>query len=353
MKLIVGKYILGKSDLKKDNYDVLVFAVRSIESILIPSFVEIIGASAFQSCCKLKEIEFTNNSKLRKIEQFSIAHILISKICIPKHVKLIGECAFMFCRSLLEVEFSTDSELQVIEKGVFDGTPIECLTIPSNVVEIKADICPYATKLNNIKVSQDNRFYISIDDKIILGKSNQENDVFNVLVFAAKTIKTAIIPNFVEYIGPFSFNQCEKLRKIEFSENSKLYAIKEEAFNNSSIKSFIAPSNLNIIDTNAFFCVKLLLYLIFLIIQNFALLKKKALAFTNIACFFIPSSVTFIGPNAFLDCVNLQIIELDENSKLQSFNDEIFSQNMNTLLMIPFKLSIKLNLNKQNKIIYT
>lgn len=79
-------------------------------------------------------------------------------------------------------------------------------------------------------------------------------------------------------------------------------------------------------------------------------IEKKA--FTNIACFFIPSSVTFIGPNAFLDCVNLQIIELDENSKLQSFNDEIFSQNMNTLLMIPFKLSIKLNLNKQNKIIY-
>lgn len=83
------------------------------------------------------------------------------------------------------------------------------------------------------------------------------------------------------------------------------------------------------------------------------IIEKKAFAFTNIACFFIPSSVTFIGPNAFLDCVNLQIIELDENSILQSFNDEIFSQNMNTLLMIPFKLSIKLNLNKQNKIIYT
>ena len=258
----------------------------------------------------------------------------------------------MFCRSLLEVEFSTDSELQVIEKGVFDGTPIECLTIPSNVVKIKADICPYATKLNKIKVSRDNRFYISIDDKFILGKSNQENEVFNVLVFAVKTIKTAIIPNFVEYIGPFAFNQCEKLRKIEFSENSKLYAIKEEAFNNSSIKSFIAPSNLNIIDTNAFFLCKTLTLFDIPNYSKLRIIEKKAFAFTNIACFFIPSSVTFIGPNAFLDCVNLQIIELDENSKLQSFNDEIFSQNMNTLLMIPFKLSIKLNLNKQNKIIY-
>ncbi|KAK8883956.1 hypothetical protein M9Y10_043058 [Tritrichomonas musculus] len=51
------KYLLGKSDNSKDEYDVLLFASRSIEEITIPSNIKIIGSHAFGYCDRPKKIE--------------------------------------------------------------------------------------------------------------------------------------------------------------------------------------------------------------------------------------------------------------------------------------------------------
>lgn len=59
--------ILRKSNPEKENFDVLVFAFRNIEKVVIPSFIEVIEPCAFSSCTQLRQVEFYEDSKLRII----------------------------------------------------------------------------------------------------------------------------------------------------------------------------------------------------------------------------------------------------------------------------------------------
>lgn len=62
-----NKYLIGKSDAKKDEFDILLFACRDIEKISIPSNIKTISSCAFNHCHKLAKVEIPNNSKLEKI----------------------------------------------------------------------------------------------------------------------------------------------------------------------------------------------------------------------------------------------------------------------------------------------
>lgn len=86
-----------------------------IKSIFIPEQITQIGHSAFDSCMKLKNVEFHENSQLQKIENNLFAHCRIEKITIPRNVKQICSYAFVNCDYLQSVEFTNDSKLETIE----------------------------------------------------------------------------------------------------------------------------------------------------------------------------------------------------------------------------------------------
>ena len=84
---------------------------------------------------------------------------------------------------------------------------------------------------------------------------NANSNEFNVLIFSVRNIIEATIPNFIELIGPSSFNQCNKLQNVNFLKDSKLQTIDEAAFYESSIKHISIPINVTLIlcllmDTN-------------------------------------------------------------------------------------------------------
>ena len=56
--------IVSKSDLSNDNYDFICFACRSIQEVIIPSFIKEISSSAFSDCKKLIKIEISEKSEL-------------------------------------------------------------------------------------------------------------------------------------------------------------------------------------------------------------------------------------------------------------------------------------------------
>ena len=123
--------------------------------------------------------------------------------------------------------------------------------------------------MNKIIVSQDNPRYFCLDDKMIIGKSSIKQNNYNQLIFCVRNVKTITIPDYIEHICPYAFNNCSKLKTIQFSYHSKLQVIDVGAFKLSSIE------NIN-----------------------------------------IPSSVTQICENAFLECFKLKKIEIENNSKL-------------------------------------
>ena len=86
-----NKIIIGKSNLKCHIYDTLVFAIRDIDEIIIPSFIKFISPYCFSCCKKLKNIKFTNDSQLKSIGNYAFADSSIKNVCIPDTVEFFGK----------------------------------------------------------------------------------------------------------------------------------------------------------------------------------------------------------------------------------------------------------------------
>ncbi|KAK8867106.1 hypothetical protein M9Y10_010078 [Tritrichomonas musculus] len=111
----------------------------------------------------------------------------------------------------------------------------------------------------------------------------------SILLFANRNIEEISIPSNIKIISSFAFNNCKKLRKVEFPTNSKLETIGPNAFSSSGIEGIS-----------------------------------------------IPSSVSKTHKSAFDDCRNIQIIEISEKSKLKSFpSPSHFKNSPNLVIMFP------------------
>lgn len=99
------------------------------------------------------------------------------------------------------------------------------------------------------------------ENGIIIGKKTIESNIFDVLVFCSREVKSFIIPNFIKTIDSYSFCECKSLRHVEFQENSELEIIKETAFIGSENSMFTIPPHLKIICDYAFgFCSSLFMF---------------------------------------------------------------------------------------------
>lgn len=134
-----NKILLGKSDLNSENYDVLHFANRNIQSVTIPPFVKIIDSFSFENCSQLKSIDIPTHSELQIIGDCAFSYTSINKICISNHITKIGENAFFQCRELQRIEISENSELTEIDDRVFNESGIKSIYLPESLRKIKED----------------------------------------------------------------------------------------------------------------------------------------------------------------------------------------------------------------------
>lgn len=82
-------------------------------NLFIPANVSMIYSSAFYDCKNLKSVTFSQDSKLRKIDNvFELANI--ASIKIPSRAEEIEKLAFYGCNSLESITFSKDSKLRII-----------------------------------------------------------------------------------------------------------------------------------------------------------------------------------------------------------------------------------------------
>ena len=162
-----NKFIIGKSDIKSNEYDVLHFVPRDVERVTIPSFIKQIASYAFSKsgiigivipqnvtricsyafyyCSNLRFVDLSSNSKLRIIEECTFAFTSIEKIIIQPQITHIGNFAFNNCTKLKRVEIPNNSQLQVIGAEAFMFSSIKSIFIPQNVTEI----CDLALNVNN------------------------------------------------------------------------------------------------------------------------------------------------------------------------------------------------------------
>ena len=128
--------------------------------------------------------------------------------------------------------------------------------------------------------------------------------------------------SFVEMISsPYSFFLCNKIRRIQFSEDSRLNSIKKFTFAWLNIKSIEFPSKVKIIEKGAFFNCHGLETVIFSENSELSLICERAFQRTGIKTFIIPSNVERIEGN-WLGSNQLEEIAISSRNKNIRYLDE-------------------------------
>lgn len=156
----------------------------------------------------------------------------MKKIKIPDRVEKIDKYLFFGCQNFESVEFSENSKLKIIEENSFSDSSIVSLTIPSKVEDLKSNWCNNTPYFTQIFLSLKNENFLFYNDKMLIGKSQETKDT---LYYVKHDTVNITIPSFVRHISSYCFSGCKKLDTIEFSEDSKLVSIDDCSFYGSSI----------------------------------------------------------------------------------------------------------------------
>ncbi|KAK8897947.1 hypothetical protein M9Y10_000189 [Tritrichomonas musculus] len=288
-----NEFLLGKSDKNKETFDVLIFARRDIEKALIPSFIKEIDKFCFDKCEKLKSVEFSENSQIRKIGS-----------------------------------------------NIFYSDSLQSFTIPSSVAILENDCFVYTTNLTSIKIQSNNAFFSYLNNSFILGKSDPWNGEYDILIFARRDIKKAVIPSFIKQIGPNAFDGCKQLESVEFPPDSQLSEIKQKAFSNTSLKEISIPSGVVTIHSEAFEHNSELTSVTFSYQSALKVIGAYAFANTSIKSIMIPSSVTKLDEYCFYCCKKLENVDFYDDSQLETINANCFCQSHLTRIDVPKNVEV-------------
>ena len=168
---------------------------------------------------------------------------------------------------------------------------VEEIYFPASLKELKEEWCYDIENLTKITISPFNGQFIFKDGKYLLGKSNPNNDEFDVLLFASRDIEEISILSSITIISSFSFSGCKNLTKVEIPTNSNLQIIESDAFSYSSIYEFYIPSKLSTICEAAFHNCQNLTKIIIPPDTNLQEIKSGTLNFSNLEEFYIPSNI--------------------------------------------------------------
>lgn len=277
------------------------FEGASLEELLIPANVEIIEIGAFAGCNSLIKVQFEKNSKITNIDGgfygFSSNPDGVFRECkqlreivIPKSVTIIKGGAFHGCVSLESVIFEDGSNLQELEgvykydgaRGAFMGCiSLKNIEIPKCVKRIGFCAFKGCTSLTNVIFENDSN--LEFIDGAFFPDHLESYGAFEDCV----SLKEILLPSQLKEIGYSAFKNCSSLEYVYFEPNSKLKII-----NGAQGGSFNVPASYNE-SFGAF--------------SNCTSLKKIE----------VPSSVEVIGEAVFKNCVSLESVVFDENSRLK------------------------------------
>jgi hypothetical protein len=94
-----------------------VFSSSSLQSILIPRSVEILGSDCFSYCKSFSSITFESNSHLTRIESRAFSYSSLQSIIIPRNVQFIDGSAFINV-TLSSISIESGNEIFIIEKDI-------------------------------------------------------------------------------------------------------------------------------------------------------------------------------------------------------------------------------------------
>ena len=123
------------------------------------------------------------------------------------------------------------------------------------------------------------------------------------------------------------------MSSVEFEADSNLQTIENHSFSYTNINRIIIPPKVSKIGERAFAMCKYLNKIDFATNSNLQTIEKNAFCISKSKGIIIPPKLSKIGEQAF--SILLQIIEISEDSILESIPLSAFSQDQDIIIMIP------------------
>ena len=202
--------IVGKTNHNSDDYDIIIFANRNIKHFKVPSSITRIGPYSFDRS-SLKFLEFEENSKLTIIDQMAFNYSNLEYIKIPSSLKVLNEDWLGNINHGIQIEIS-----------------------PGN---------------SNFKLNE--------NKTILFGKSDPNNDYFDVIIRSLKSMQNIVIPSYIKRINSYAF-VCNNLKSVEFEAGSKLTYIGKYAFYRAEIRNVTIPPTVKYLLSECWIIIKTL-----------------------------------------------------------------------------------------------
>lgn len=235
-----------------------------VEKLVITSG-EILECDSISSYISLVELELSDSIKI--IKDGAIFNINLDTIDLPSNLEVIESNAISFCENLKTININ--SNCVNIEPGFVYWCP--------NVNTVNINNNQYFSLDNNILYNKDysKLIYVPAGLELESYKVNDKVTEISEFVFYGTKIKEVILPNDISKIGAMSFSNssiekinipekvseiedsafyyCEALEEVKFVENSILTKIGEFAFSDCvSLKELLIPDSVQTIGKNAF-----------------------------------------------------------------------------------------------------
>lgn len=284
-------------------------------------------------------------------------------ISIPRHIiyrkkkyiiKAIGQYAFSE-NEIDSITFPNDSEVERFESYSFYLMSIKKLQIPSSLKYIEEECFDKIRDLVDIEVSPQNK-YFTYENELLLGKSEENLEEYDILITASFNIQNAIIPSSIRHINTYCFLDHNNLESIIFEKNSILCEINESIIS-KSLKKLNIPKSVTQIGPECFQKAQNLIDIeisksnkVFKYVNNTFLMTKKdetskdfdVILFCrrDVKQIEILKNVKEIASYSFSCCYNLNSITFEKSSSLEMIGEGALEATSISNIVIPGSVKV-------------
>ena len=312
-----------------------------LESISLPSTLEIIGESAFMGCSSLETVTFAGGgSELLVINARAFERTSsLERIDLPARLSSIGERAF-YDSAVSTVNFGGNtSNLDSIGGSAFEGSMITTVVLPDKVRTIGDRAFADTAALSYVSL---NEGLTALGSEVFSYGSEYTTDPTD----AATVLETVSLPSTLQTTGNLLFRNAHNLKLITFADNCELENLPSDTFLGCiSLESVRLPANLTSIEgrdadgsttstnrglfegltslTSVTFedgseCVEIGSYAFsgsglqsFSFPASVTSIGDNAFASTSLVEIVIPKTIASIGANAFSNCAQLSVARVE------------------------------------------
>jgi len=222
-----------------------------LERIDLPNSIRTVAGSAFRSCFNLSAIGWSSN--LHTIEQgaFSLCTNLAGEITLPARLQTLGEEAFRHCRQMTVIDQELERDLPPIgflsSKVFADCESLVRAPILRNVRTISAEAFKKCVSL--VSTKQNPLPFAPVLERI-------DTEAFA----GCTSLQYVHFPDSTLQIAFLAFENCTNLAEVRLPENSRYpqgyNTIKRGTFRNSGLTTIRLPSQVRLVEHDAFFGCK-------------------------------------------------------------------------------------------------